>query len=193
MSTQPTWKARLLKTLVVCLRIDRFWLFFESIMDERRIELLAQQLGQPIQFFSQGTGGVTIQGDPSKFHLHPTSHLKSGTYIGCHGGVRIGRYFHCGRALTIYSTNHDYNGGDTIPYGAEDIVAPVSIGDFVWCGANVTIVPGVTIGEGAILAAGAVITKDVPPLSVVGGNPAKVIKYRDKEHFEALKQLGKFV
>ena len=56
-----------------------------------------------------------------------------------------------------------------------------------------TIVPGVTIGEGAILAAGAVITKDVPPLSVVGGNPAKVIKYRDKEHFEALKQLGKFV
>ena len=53
---------------------------------------------------------------------------------------------------------------------------PVRIGDKVWVGANATILPGVTIGDGAIVAAGAVVTKDVAPRTVVGGVPAKVIK-----------------
>lgn len=53
---------------------------------------------------------------------------------------------------------------------------PVVIGDNVWIGDKATILPGVTIGEGAVIAANAVVTKDVPPYSVVGDNPAKVIK-----------------
>lgn len=58
---------------------------------------------------------------------------------------------------------------------------PVVIGNDVWIGANVSILPGVTIGDGAILAAGAVITKNVEPYSIVGGVPAKLIKYRFDE------------
>lgn len=54
----------------------------------------------------------------------------------------------------------------------------VYIGNDVWIGANVCILPGVKIGDGAIVAAGAVVTKDVPPYAIVGGVPAKVIKYR---------------
>ncbi|QJB36110.1 hypothetical protein HF324_13650 [Chitinophaga oryzae] len=50
------------------------------------------------------------------------------------------------------------------------------------------IVPGVTIGEGAIVGGGAVVTKDVPPMAVVGGNPARVIKMRDEETYQQLKQ-----
>ena len=69
----------------------------------------------------------------------------------------------------------------------------VIIGDCVWFGNRVTVVGNVTIGEGAIIAAGAVVTKDVPPLSIVGGNPAKVIKYRNKEHYYALKKAGLFI
>ena len=54
---------------------------------------------------------------------------------------------------------------------------PVVIEDFVWCGANVTILPGVKIGEGAIVGAGSVVVKDVPKYAVVAGNPARVISH----------------
>lgn len=55
---------------------------------------------------------------------------------------------------------------------------PVVIEDDVWCGANVTILKGVTIGHGSVVAAGAVVTKSFPPYSIIGGVPAKLIKYR---------------
>ncbi len=57
--------------------------------------------------------------------------------------------------------------------------APITIADGVWIGARAIVLPGVTIGEGAVVAAGAVVTKDVEPWAVVGGNPAKVLKYRE--------------
>lgn len=56
--------------------------------------------------------------------------------------------------------------------------APVIIEDDVWCGANVTILKGVTIGRGSVVAAGAVVTKSFPPYSIIGGVPAKLIKIR---------------
>jgi len=58
------------------------------------------------------------------------------------------------------------------------ITKPIVICDGVWIGARAIILPGVTIGEGAVVAAGAVVTRDVPPFTIVGGNPAKVIKER---------------
>ena len=68
----------------------------------------------------------------------------------------------------------------------------VVIGNWVWCGANVTIVPGVHIGDGAVIGSGAVVTKNVPECAVVAGNPAKIVKFRSKEQFYRLKQEGKF-
>ena len=59
------------------------------------------------------------------------------------------------------------------------VLKPITICDGVWIGARAIVLPGVTIGEGAIVAAGAVVTKDVEPWTVVGGNPAKVIKRRE--------------
>lgn len=107
------------------------------------------------------------------------------------GKLQIGNYFHSGVECMVITSNHNYE-GDAIPYDKTNICKAVKIGDFVWFGNRVTVVGDVTIGDGAIIAAGAVVTKDVPPYAIVGGNPARIIKYRDKEHFERLRQEGKY-
>ena len=165
--------------------------YFESVAVKR----LSQKYNTTINYFQQGSGGLTITSSDEKsarFSIDKTSHLKSETYIECTGGVTIGKYFHTGRGLTIFSTNHNYESEKSIPYDEITICKPVIIKDFVWFGSNVTIVPGVTVGEGAVIGSGAVLTKDVPPYSIVGGNPAKIIKMRDIELFEKLKSEGKF-
>lgn len=108
------------------------------------------------------------------------------------GSVTIGDYFHCGHNITILTTSHNIFNYTKIPYDEKRIDRSVVIGDFVWFGDNVMINPGVKIGEGAIVFAGSVVTKDVPPLALVGGNPAKIIRYRDKDLFYRLKDEKKF-
>lgn len=107
------------------------------------------------------------------------------------GKVFFGNYFHSGIDCMIISQNHNYE-GNKIPYDEKVILKDVIIGDCVWFGSRVTVIGGVSIGEGAIVAAGSLVCKDIPPLAIVGGNPAKVIKYRDKEHYYKLKNEGRF-
>ena len=108
------------------------------------------------------------------------------------GRVKIGNYFHSGENCKIMLGSHDYDNGDAIPYGTAYVEKFIEIGDFVWFGSDVTISGNVKIGEGAIIAIGSVVVKDGPPYAIVGGNPAKVIKYRDIEHFNKLKEKKKF-
>jgi len=95
------------------------------------------------------------------------------------GGVKIGNNVMMGPQVFIYTQNHNHDRTDIpmIAQGYEE-EKPVVIGDDVWIGSRVTILPGVHIGEGAIIGASSVVTKDVPAYSIVGGNPAKVIKSR---------------
>ena len=98
--------------------------------------------------------------------------INSGCKFQDQGGITIGDDVLVGHNCVIATLNHVMD-----PDRRADMVpAPVKIGDKVWIGANVTILQGVTIGEGAVIAAGAVVNKDVPPRTVVGGLPAKVIK-----------------
>lgn len=108
------------------------------------------------------------------------------------GGVKIGNYFHSGTNVKIMLGSHDYDHAERIPYGKGHTYKEVIIDDFVWLGSDVIISGNVHIGEGAIVAIGSVVVKDVPPCAIVGGNPAKIIKYRDMEHFEKLKKEGKY-
>jgi len=80
--------------------------------------------------------------------------------------------------------------GLMIPWGEARVIKPVVIGDYVWVGMNAAILPGVTVGEGAIIGLGAVVAKDVPPRAIVVGNPGRVIGYRDEESYEAMKRKG---
>lgn len=88
--------------------------------------------------------------------------------------------------------SHDYEYGDAIPYGKHETSKEVIIDDFVWVGQDVIISGNVHIGEGAIIALGSVVVKDVPPYSIVGGNPARIIKTRNIEQFTRLKAEKKF-
>lgn len=108
--------------------------------------------------------------------------LKLGSYVSIDDCVNlysvdkitIGTKVAISREAFICTASHDIT-KPNIPL----VTAPITICDGVWIGARAIVLPGVTIGEGAIVAAGAVVTKDVEPWSVVGGNPAKVIKKRE--------------
>ena len=106
--------------------------------------------------------------------------------------MSIGSYFHSGVDCRIICQNHNYDFWEKIPYDSTYVLKSVVIDDFVWLGDRVTILPGVHIGEGAILQAGSVVSKSIPPCAIAGGNPATVFKYRDREHFYSLKEAGMF-
>lgn len=116
----------------------------------------------------------------------------NGLIVTGQGTVNIGRYTHTGSNCKIMLGSHDFDHGDSIPYGDTYVSKHVTIGDFVWLGSDVTVSGNVNIGEGAIVAIGSVVVKDVPDYAIVGGNPAKIIKYRDIEHFIKLKNECKF-
>ena len=98
--------------------------------------------------------------------------INSGCCFQDQGGIEIGNNVLIGQQVVIATLNHDLSPEKR----ANMLPAPVKIGNDVWVGAHATILSGVTVGDGAVIAAGAVVTKDVPANTVVGGVPAKVIK-----------------
>lgn len=117
----------------------------------------------------------------------------NGMQIRGDGEVTIGNYFTSGVECMILTQNHDYDNGNAIPYDHEHYMfKPIVIDDFVWIGSRVTILPNTHIGEGAIIQAGSVVHGEIPKYAIAGGNPAKVFKYRNAEHFEKLKAEQKF-
>jgi acetyltransferase-like isoleucine patch superfamily enzyme len=130
-------------------------------------------------------------GKPTYLHISATLHFPKGIRIGkycriglnCHldgeGGVTIGDGTILAPHVVILSSSHNYNQTQYLPYNELDEKRPVTIGRGCWLGWGVMIVPGVTIGDGAVIAMGSVVTKDVPAGALVGGNPAKIINERD--------------
>ncbi|WP_303272703.1 sugar O-acetyltransferase [uncultured Alistipes sp.] len=98
--------------------------------------------------------------------------INAGCHFQDHGGVTIGDGCQIGHNVVFATLNHGLSPEDrqnTYP-------APIVLGRNVWVGSNATILQGVTVGDNAVIAAGAVVTKDVEPATVVGGVPAKVIR-----------------
>jgi maltose O-acetyltransferase len=95
------------------------------------------------------------------------------------GTCTIGDYVMMGADVTVITHNHSFERTDIpmMDQGFEE-ERPVVIGNDVWIGDKVTILPGVNIGDGSIIGAGAVVTHDVPPYAIVGGVPAKIIRMR---------------
>jgi len=118
--------------------------------------------------------------------------IGTGALIEGMGGVIIKDNVIFGPDVTIWTANHNYESPDKLPYDEKVIYRSVIIEDNVWVGGKSIILPGVTIHEGAVIGMGAVVTKDVPSGAVVGGNPAKVLKYRDIQQYKKLKSQKSF-
>lgn len=139
-------------------------------------ELFAQITGKPVNrtfalfppFYTDFGKNITVEDDVF---------INSGCHFQDQGGITIGEGSLVGHNVVLATLNHDMD-----PEHRKDLhPAPIKIGKHVWIGSNATVCPGVTIGDGAVVAAGAVVTKDVPANAVVGGVPAKVIRYITKE------------
>ena len=113
-------------------------------------------------------------------HVGKNVFINMGCKFQDQGGIFIGDGVLIGHNVVLATLNHAKSPCDR----STMLPAPIHIGKTVWIGANATVLPGVTIGDGAIVAAGAVVNRDVPENTVVGGVPAKVIKHLSEEDLQ---------
>lgn len=123
--------------------------------------------------------------DPRNITVGEGTIIGYACFIDGRAKVEIGNHTDIASEVMIYSSEHDLKAEDF-----RAISAPVKIGNYVFIGPRAIILPGVTIGDGAVVAAGAVVTKDIAPFTIVGGVPAKVIGERTLKdpHYK----LGRF-
>jgi acetyltransferase-like isoleucine patch superfamily enzyme len=165
--TRPRWYMRMLAPLYQhrgkCSKIHR-----SVRMDTppyRRFSLGDYSVIESYSCINNAVGNVII-GDHTRVGLHNT----------VIGPVTIGNHVNLAQGITVTALNHNFaeKGLRIDEQGVS--TNPVTIGDDIWIGANAVVLPGVTIGNHSVVAAGAVVTKDVPPHTLVAGVPAKKIK-----------------
>ena len=164
---RPRWYIRLLAPLYQ----HRAWsskVYWSVRMDTppyRRFWLGRKSVVESYCCINNAVGDVTI-GDHTRIGIHCT----------VIGPVCIGNNVNLAQGITVTALNHNFKDATKRIDEQGISTKPVVISDDVWVGANAVILPGVTIGRHVVVAAGAVVTKDVPGNCVVGGVPAKVIK-----------------
>lgn len=165
--TRPRWYVRMLAPLYQ--HRGRHSKIHRSVrMDTppyRRFSLGNYSVVESYSCINNAVGDVVI-GDHTRVGLHNT----------VIGPVTIGNHVNLAQGITVTALNHNFaeKGLRIDEQGVS--TTPVTIGDDIWIGANAVILPGVTIGNHSVVAAGAVVTKDVPPHTLVAGVPAKTIK-----------------
>ena len=165
--TRPRWYVRMLAPLYQhrgkCSKIHR-----SVRMDTppyRKFSLGDYSVVESYSCINNAVGDVII-GDHTRVGLHNT----------VIGPVTIGNHVNLAQGITVTALNHNFTEKDMRIDEQGVSTTPVTIGDDIWIGANAVILPGVTIGNHSVVAAGAVVTKDVPSHTLVAGVPAKIIK-----------------
>lgn len=143
--------------------------------------------------FAPGSGPAIVL---SPFTIQYGCHVKIGSWTFVNFGatfldanmITLGSYVAVGPNVQFITDTHPVrpedrfqppNEGDTLPFRVVNYALPITVGDYVWIGAGAIILPGVTIGEGAVVAAGSVVTKDVAARMIVAGNPARELRSVD--------------
>lgn len=165
--TRPRWYIRMLAPLYQ--HRGRHSVVHRSVrMDTppyRKFSLGKYSVVESFSCINNAVGDVII-GDYTRIGLHNT----------IIGPVTIGSHVNLAQGITVTALNHNFSDEEKRIDEQGISTIPVTIGDDIWIGANAVILPGVNIGNHSVVAAGAVVTKDVPPHSLVAGVPAKIIK-----------------
>ena len=165
--TRPRWFIRMLSPLYQH-RGKHSVIHGSARMDTppyRRFSLGDYSVIESFACINNAVGDVII-GDYTRVGLHNT----------IIGPVTIGHHVNLAQGITVTALNHNFMDSNKRIDEQGVCTKPVTIGNDIWIGANAAIMPGVTIGHHCVVAAGAVVTKDVPPHSLVAGVPAKIIK-----------------
>ena len=134
----------------------------------------------------------------SKCHFGRKTSVKNnchfnGTVVNGVGRLLIGNHFHSGTEILIITSSHNYKSEKLLPYDHSEIIGDVIIGDCVWLGSRVILLPGTKLGDGVVVQAGSVVHGKIPDCAVIGGNPAKILFYRNKSSFEKLYKENMFL
>lgn len=139
---------------------------------EQLCELFSKLIGKPVdETFTLFPPFTTDCG--KNIHLGKHIFINAGCRFQDQGGITIGDGALIGHNVVLATLNHSLEPAKR----ANLLPAPIKIGRRVWIGSNSTILPGVSIGDNAVIGAGSVVTKDVPPNAIVAGNPAKIKKF----------------
>ena len=165
--TRPRWYVRMLAPLYQ--HRGRHSKIYRSVrMDTppyRKFSLGDYSVVESFSCINNAVGDVII-GEHTRIGLHNT----------VIGPVTIGSHVNLAQGITITALNHNFKDNNQRIDDQGVSTNQVIIGDDIWIGANAVVLPGVSIGNHSVVAAGAVVTKDVPPHSLVAGVPAKIIK-----------------
>ncbi|MEH6728081.1 MAG: sugar O-acetyltransferase, partial [Hyphomicrobiales bacterium] len=143
--------------------------------------------------FAEGSGPALVL---SPFTIQYGRHVRIGTWTFVNVGatfldanmITLGDFVAVGPNVQFITDTHPVrpedrfqppNEGDMLPFRVVNYALPITVGNYVWIGAGAIILPGVTIGDGAVVAAGSVVTKDVAPRMIVAGNPAREMRSVD--------------
>lgn len=165
---RPRWYVRLLAPIYQH-RGRGSKIYFSVRMDTppyRRFSLGRHSVVESYSCINNAVGDVII-GDNTRIGLHNT----------IIGPVTIGSHVNLAQGITVTALNHNFTNPAELIDRQGVSTRPVAIADDVWIGANAVVLPGVSIGRHCVVAAGAVVSKDVPDYSIVAGVPAKVIKH----------------
>ena len=140
--------------------------WYRNILGWRIGPKAAILMGQHVQMAGIRTSG-------QKVSIGKGTVINQGCLLYTTGGIIIGENVSISSGVWLVTGTHDINDPQFI-----DLYKPIIIGDYVWIGTRATLLGGITIGNGAVIMAGAVVTHDVNPYEVVGGVPARVIRHR---------------
>lgn len=178
--------------------MDDFWCFIIKIRFRFKSFILKKQ-----NIYYKRVAMKTCKTFSLPLRINGPTILTKNTYLGKNvnfnglkirgkGKVVIGDNFHSGTNCSFLTSFHNFNTGNKIPYDETTIDKDIIIENNVWLGNDITVLGGVTIGEGAIVQAGSVVVKNVPKYAIVGGHPATVFACRDVEHYIKLVKEEKF-